>query len=117
MCTSILIFRRIKIEWDRLKEKIVEASTRHLVLAPDAAIDLQLHTTFSDGTWTPEQLIEYLVSEQFGLVAITDHDRVDTATVLHQLAAERQLPLLPAVEMSASWRGELTDVLCYGFDP
>jgi len=87
------------------------------VLTPDAAIDLQLHTTFSDGTWTPEQLIEYLVSEQFGLVAITDHDRVDTATVLHQLAAERQLPLLPAVEMSASWRGELTDVLCYGFDP
>ncbi len=95
----------------------METSTRHLVLAPDAAIDLQLHTTFSDGTWTPEQLIDYLVCEQFGLVAITDHDRVDTATVLHQLAAERQLPLLPAVEMSTSWRGELTDVLCYGFDP
>ncbi len=90
---------------------------RDLVLAPDAAIDLQLHTTFSDGTWTPEQLIDYLVGEQFGLVAITDHDRVDTAAVLQQLAAEKQLPLLAAVEMSTSWRGELTDVLCYGFDP
>ena len=99
------------------KEKIVQVSTRHLVLAPDAAIDLQLHTTFSDGTWTPEQLIDYLVCEQFGLVAITDHDRVDTAPVLQQLAAEKQLPLLAAVEMSASWNGELTDVLCYGFDP
>ncbi len=99
------------------KEKIMEVSTRHLVLAPDAAIDLQMHTTFSDGTWTPEQLIDYLVHEQFGLVAITDHDRVDTAAVLQQLATEKHLPLLTAVEMSTSWNGELTDVLCYGFDP
>jgi len=57
------------------------------------------------------------VSERFGLVAVTDHDRVDTVASLQQLAAEKQLPLLAAVEMSASWQGELTDVLCYGFDP
>jgi predicted metal-dependent phosphoesterase TrpH len=88
-----------------------------LVLAADAAIDLQMHTTYSDGTWIPEQLFDYLVSEQFGLIAITDHDRVDTASALQRLAAEKQLPLLTAVEMSTSWRGELTDVLCYGFDP
>ncbi len=93
------------------------SSTPHLVLAPDAAIDLQLHTTFSDGTWTPEQLIDYLVSERFGLVAITDHDRVDTAASLQQLACRKLLPVLTAVEMSTSWKGELTDVLCYGFDP
>jgi predicted metal-dependent phosphoesterase TrpH len=95
----------------------LEALTPHLRLAPDAAIDLQLHTVFSDGTWTPEQLIDYLVREQFGLAAITDHDRVDTAALLQRLAAEKQFPLLVAVEMSASWRGEPTDVLCYGFDP
>jgi predicted metal-dependent phosphoesterase TrpH len=88
-----------------------------LRLAPDAAIDLQLHTVLSDGTWTPEQLIDYLVREQFGLAAITDHDRVDTTALLQQIAVERQFPLLVAVEMSTSWRGEATDVLCYGFDP
>lgn len=95
----------------------MKSLTTHLVLAPDASIDLQMHTTYSDGTWTPEQLIDYLVSERFGLVAITDHDRVDTAAWLQQLAAEKQLLLLAAVEMSTTWRGELTDVLCYGFDP
>lgn len=87
------------------------------MLAPDAAIDLQMHTTSSDGTWTPEQLIDYLVSERFDLVAITDHDRVDTAASLQQLATRKQLPILAAVEMSTSWKGEPTDVLCYGFDP
>lgn len=88
-----------------------------VVLAADSAIDLQMHTTFSDGIWTPELLIDYLVHEQFGLVAITDHDRVDTAAALQHLAVEKQLPLLTAVEMSTSWRNEPTDVLCYGFDP
>jgi 3',5'-nucleoside bisphosphate phosphatase len=91
--------------------------TSHLILPADATIDLQMHTTSSDGIWTPEQLIDYLVSERFGLAAITDHDRVDTATSLQQLAARKQLPVLTAVEMSTSWNGELTDVLCYGFDP
>lgn len=91
--------------------------TTPVILAADAAIDLQMHTTFSDGSWTPEQLIDYLVSEQFGLAAITDHERVDTAEELQQLAVEKHLPLLRAVEMSTSWRGEPTDVLCYGFDP
>jgi 3',5'-nucleoside bisphosphate phosphatase len=91
--------------------------TSPLVLAADAAIDLQMHTTCSDGTWTPDQLIDYVVREQFGLVAITDHDRVDTAAALQHLAVEKHLPLLTAVEMSTSWKGELTDVLCYGFDP
>jgi len=94
-----------------------ERGLPHPVLAPDAAIDLQMHTTSSDGTWTPEQLIDYLVRERFDLVAITDHDRVDTAASLQQLATRKQLPVLTAVEMSTSWKGELTDVLCYGFDP
>src|SRR6266851_9067886 len=107
--------RRVKMRtlW---KEKFLEALTPRLVLAPDAAIDLQMHTIYSDGTWTPEQLIEHVVSERFGLIAITDHDRVDTVASLQQLAVEKHLPLLAAVEMSTSWKGEPTDVLCYGFD-
>jgi len=95
----------------------LELSTSQLVLAVDAAIDLQMHTVYSDGTWTPEELIDYLASEQFGLAAITDHDRADTAISLQHLALQKQFPLLVAVEVSASWKGEATDVLCYGFDP
>ena len=94
-----------------------EKRDTQLILTPDAAIDLQMHTIYSDGTWTPQQLLDYLKSEQFGLAAITDHDRVDTAAELQQLAAERYFPLLVAVEISTRWRGEATDILCYGFDP
>jgi predicted metal-dependent phosphoesterase TrpH len=92
-------------------------STTNLVLAPDTAVDLHLHTIYSDGTWMPEQLLDYLVREQFGLVAISDHDRVDTVAAFQQLALDKHLPVLVAVEMTTLWQGEATDVLCFGFDP
>jgi len=35
--------------------------TSDLILAAGDAIDLQMHTTFSDGAWAPEHLIGHLV--------------------------------------------------------
>ena len=92
-------------------------STSGLNLAADAAIDLHLHTIYSDGKWLPEELFDHLVQEQFDLVAIADHDRADTAVAMQQLALDKHLPVLVAAEMTATWRGEMTDLLCYGFDP
>ncbi len=76
-----------------------------------------MHTIHSDGNWQPEQLLNYLLGEQFGLAAITDHDRVDSVPAIQQLAAEKQMPLLAATEMTTTWQDGITDVLCYGFDP
>jgi histidinol phosphatase-like PHP family hydrolase len=52
-------------------------STTGFNLAADSAIDLQLHTTYSDGRWTLEPLFDSLLRERFILVAITDHDRAE----------------------------------------
>jgi predicted metal-dependent phosphoesterase TrpH len=95
----------------------LELLTSQLILSLDAPIDLQMHTTNSDGLWTPEQLIDYLVSEHFALVAVTDHDRVDVSASIQQLAAQKQLPVLAAVEMTTKWHEYPTDILCYGFGP
>ena len=92
-------------------------STTGLSLAADSAIDLQLHTTYSDGRWTLEPLLDYLLREQFGLAAITDHDRADTVPAIQQLALDKHLPVLVAIEMTTTWKGEMTDLLCFGFDP
>ena len=92
-------------------------STTGLSLAADSAIDLHLHTTYSDGRWTLEPLFDYLLREQFGLVAIADHDRADTVAAIQQLALDKHLPVLVAVEMTTTWKGEMTDLLCFGFDP
>lgn len=88
-----------------------------LTLKADSVIDLQLHTVYSDGKWTPEGLIDHLKAEQFGLAAITDHDRVDITPMLQRVAADKDFPLLIAVEISTDWHEEPVDVLCFGFDP
>lgn len=92
-------------------------STAGLRLATDAAIDLHLHTAYSDGRWTLEPLLDYLLGGQFGLAAITDHDRTDTLAAIQHLALDKHLPVLVGVEMTTTWKGEMTDLLCYGFDP
>jgi 3',5'-nucleoside bisphosphate phosphatase len=95
----------------------MNSSTTGLSLAADSAIDLHLHTTYSDGCWTLEPLLDYLLREQFGLAAIADHDRADTVAAIQQLALDKHLPVLVAVEMTTTWKGEMTDLLCFGVDP
>lgn len=91
--------------------------TAQLTLQPDAAVDLHMHTTYSDGRWPAQQLIDYLAEQGFDLVAVTDHDRVDKVAEIQALGAEKGLPVLPGVEMSTRWQGHIAHLLCYGFDP
>jgi predicted metal-dependent phosphoesterase TrpH len=88
-----------------------------LQISADTSIDLQLHTTYSDGRWSAEQLFDYLAAEGFDLVAVTDHDRVDTIPGIQQLGKQKHVPVLAAVEISAAWRGKMADILCFGIDP
>ena len=92
-------------------------STDGLVLAANAAIDFQTHTTFSDGRWKPDALIGHAKAARFGLIAITDHDRPDIVLEIQRIAREQGQPVMIATEMTTMWRGEYTDILCYGYDP
>jgi predicted metal-dependent phosphoesterase TrpH len=48
------------------------------------------------------------------VVAVTDHERPDTIGELQRLATSRGVRVLPGVEMSSLWEGELLDILCFG---
>ncbi len=63
-------------------------------------IDLHTHTTASDGTWTPEQLI--LGAKQAGLeaIAITDHDTFAGYEEAQPVAAREGMPLICGIELS-----------------
>ena len=95
----------------------ISSHTPSITLTPDASVDLHMHTTYSDGRWPAQQLIDFLATEGFQLVAVTDHDRVDKIMEVQALAAEKRLPVLAGVEMSTDWNGKMGHMLCYGFDP
>ncbi len=88
-----------------------------MLVSSDTSIDLHMHTTYSDGRWSAEQLLDHIAHEGFGLVAVTDHDHVETVPSIQQLGAQKHVSVLAGVEISAQWHGKMGDVLCYGFDP
>jgi 3',5'-nucleoside bisphosphate phosphatase len=79
--------------------------------------DLHLHTTASDGRWTPEQLINEIRRAGIGLFAVTDHDSLDSLAQTGQLVRGSGLRFLPGVELSARLNGHGYHLLAYGFDP
>lgn len=67
-------------------------------------IDLHVHTTYSDGNWSPSQLLIEAEKRHLTHLAITDHDTVDgTIEALQKAAVQksaRHLTIIPAVEIT-----------------
>ena len=62
-------------------------------------IDLHAHTTFSDGTMSPESLVRHAMAKKLAALAITDHDSVDALDPARR-AADATLEVVPGIEIS-----------------
>jgi hypothetical protein len=80
-------------------------------------IDLHTHSTASDGTWPPTQIVQEAVRVGLTAVALTDHDTV--GGLAEFTAAARGLPVIPVtgVEISCSWYSGTMHILGLFIDP
>lgn len=78
-------------------------------------IDLHCHSTFSDGTMTPSELVEIAGKENLGGLSLTDHDTIDGIPELLTAAQEIGLPAISGVELSANHGDIPIHILGYGF--
>ncbi len=79
-------------------------------------IDLHMHTTCSDGSKTPEEVVALAIAGGLDVISITDHDNaqgVERAT----RAAGRRLGVIPGVELSSRSQGDSIHILGYFVDP
>jgi predicted metal-dependent phosphoesterase TrpH len=83
---------------------------------PDDRVDLHLHTTFSDGLYTPEQLVDLARRSGLAAIAITDHDTVAGIASARQ-TADGTPEIIPAIEMTARFRLMDMHILGYFIDP
>jgi 3',5'-nucleoside bisphosphate phosphatase len=79
--------------------------------------DLHTHSTFSDGTLDPEQVVELAGSRGLTGIALTDHDNTGGVERARAAAAGTGLTVLLGCELSAEHDGSPVHVLGYGFDP
>lgn len=77
-------------------------------------IDLHTHTCCSDGADQPEALFEKARAAGLTLLSVTDHNTV--AAYSSRAAAEYPGKLIPGVEITCMYQGEVVEVLGYGFD-
>src|ERR1700684_3898215 len=79
--------------------------------------DLHLHTTHSDGTYAPAQVVELARRAGLAAVAVTDHDAVGRVTAGRRAAEGTGLEVIAGVEITAEHRGRELHLLGYFFDP
>src|SRR5690349_11575341 len=85
-------------------------------LGQPRAADLHVHTTASDGDYTPPQVVMFARQARLAAVAVTDHDTL--AGVAEAIEAARgAVEVIPGVEMSAEFAGREVHVLGYFVRP
>jgi predicted metal-dependent phosphoesterase TrpH len=80
-------------------------------------VDLHLHSTASDGRFSPAELVRKAVDEGLTVISLTDHDTVDgVAPALEAARAFAQLRLIPGIEISTDISGGEVHILGYFID-
>lgn len=62
--------------------------------------DLHIHTTFSDGSYRPEEIVDMAEKNDFKTIAISDHDTLDGINPAIDYASNKDIEVIPAIEFS-----------------
>lgn len=81
-----------------------------------ARIDLHTHSTVSDGTDSPRELVRAAAASGLDVVALTDHDTWDGLDEAAEEAEAIGIGLVPGAEVSCEWQDHSVHVLAYGGD-
>ena len=81
-------------------------------------VDLHMHSTYSDGTFSPVEMINMMNDLGIDYASITDHDNVKAYNDIRntKFNLNKPLTIIPATELGCSFEGVIRDVLGYGID-
>ncbi len=77
--------------------------------------DLHCHSTCSDGSKTPKELISLAKTIGLSGLSITDHDSIAAYKEASPYAAQLGIELISGVEFSTVHKGDSVHILCYRF--
>lgn len=80
-------------------------------------IDLHMHTTFSDGSISPEELVAMALEQGLEAIAITDHDNTQSYLPAVEAAKGTNMEIIPGIEINTWWKGHEVHILGYYIDP
>lgn len=79
-------------------------------------IDLHTHSTASDGTLTPTELLSLAKKQHLKAIALTDHDTTAGLEEAQQAATNSAVELIPGIEFSSTWQNTSVHIVGLDFD-
>jgi len=79
-------------------------------------VDLHNHSYYSDGVFSPTEVVRLADEADCDLFALTDHDTTDGLAEAQQMADELSVNLVSGVEISALWRNMTIHIVGLGID-
>lgn len=81
----------------------------------DYQVDMHIHTTASDGTWTTEELLQQIIKSNIKVFSVTDHDTIENSVKMLHMIPDDIFYFL-GVEISCTYRDEEYHIAAYDFD-
>lgn len=78
--------------------------------------DLHSHSTASDGSLSPTELVARAIAHDVDVLALTDHDGTEGITEARQAAQGSNLRLISGVEISVTWGGTTIHIVGLNID-
>jgi len=78
--------------------------------------DLHLHSTYSDGIYTPHELAAKAKAADITVLALTDHDTLKGLPEMKEAVTETGIAFIPGVEFSARWENRQVHIIGYGIN-
>jgi 3',5'-nucleoside bisphosphate phosphatase len=79
-------------------------------------VDLHNHSYYSDGVYSPKEVVKLAYKNGCKLIALTDHDTTDGVLEAQQSANEFQVELIHGVEISAFWQNMTIHIIGLGIN-
>ncbi len=80
-------------------------------------IDLHTHSTASDGSLSPAQLVQQAAAAGLSTLALTDHDTVKGLAEAESMAKQSEVRLIMGIELSVTWNNHGLHIVALGIDP
>ena len=80
-------------------------------------IDLHIHTTASDGTMCPRDVVSLAAMQGLKAIAITDHDTMAGLSKAGEAGELLGVTIVPGIELSTEYQGSEVHLLGYFLDP
>ncbi len=79
--------------------------------------DLHTHTNYSDGYYSPAELLQKALDKGIGMISITDHDSVSGVNEARKFSSKIGIEIIPGLEISTEIGDNEIHILGYFIDP